>query len=409
MPTDIWGNPFPGSSGGLAPPTPETVLNIGEFVNYNTLITVSPANPTLLNRVAYVQNSTGIYLINRKYKGWYVCDGTTWSFWEGDDLSQDMLAVHISADDHNQYFNETRGDARYEKLANKSNDPTMAGDSSSAYVTEHAAKSYTDAKTITLTKDVVGSGTGSFDTTLVKASSTFAFTGMITPVQITADQNDYNPAGLSTASVLRLSTNASRNITGLAGGADGRILTVMNFGSFDIVLVDSSVSSSAANRFAMGRDRTIRPNNCVVLMYDSITSLWKMIASSIIYDSWLLVGGVQNVGGNATSLALYSSAGVNGGIVAFKAGKIIGLSIVLNNARTAGTCTFQVLINGVAQTGSGQTLVIDSTNTTTNRRIYTLTQIINYAAGDIIQLQTVTASFTPTGADATLVAFLEDT
>ncbi len=47
-----------------------------------------------------------------------------------------------------------------------------------------------------------------------KLNSGFYLTGDISPSQITADQNDYNPTGLANASVLRLSTNASHNLTG---------------------------------------------------------------------------------------------------------------------------------------------------------------------------------------------------
>ena len=48
-------------------------------------------------------------------------------------------------------------------------------------------------------------------------------TGVISPPQITANQNDYNPTGVATASVLQLSSDASRTVTGLAGGAEGRV------------------------------------------------------------------------------------------------------------------------------------------------------------------------------------------
>lgn len=111
------------------------------------------------------------------------------------------------------------------------------------------------------------------------------FSGDLTPSQITANQNDYNPTSLSTASLLRLSTDASRNITGIAGGADGRILTLLNVGSFPIVLVDASTSSTAGNRFDMGRTLTLLPKRSLVLWYDSTASRWKP------YDS----GGEQTV------------------------------------------------------------------------------------------------------------------
>src|SRR4249919_1187083 len=56
-----------------------------------------------------------------------------------------------------------------------------------------------------------------------KPEGAFALPGDISPSQITSNQNDYNPASLSTASTLRLNSDASRDITGLQGGADGRI------------------------------------------------------------------------------------------------------------------------------------------------------------------------------------------
>src|SRR5262245_5386417 len=67
-----------------------------------------------------------------------------------------------------------------------------------------------------------------FDPSALDGTGTFALSGDISPSQITSNQNNYNPTGLSTASVLRLSTDASRNITSLAGGADGRIIVIVN-------------------------------------------------------------------------------------------------------------------------------------------------------------------------------------
>ena len=63
-----------------------------------------------------------------------------------------------------------------------------------------------------------------------RLNSAVQFTGDLSPAQITADQNDYDPAGLAGASVLRLSTDALRRVTGLQGGADGRLLAIVNSG-----------------------------------------------------------------------------------------------------------------------------------------------------------------------------------
>lgn len=108
-------------------------------------------------------------------------------------------------------------------------------------------------------------------------SQDVAFGGDISPSQITSNQNDYNPTGLSTASVIRITTDASRNITGLAGGADGRVMFLVNVGSFNFVLTDADANSSSANRFNLEADITVRPDNVVMLQYDSTSARWRAV------------------------------------------------------------------------------------------------------------------------------------
>ena len=121
-------------------------------------------------------------------------------------------------------------------------------------------------------------------------STTFALSGDISPSQITADQNDYNPTGLSSASTLRLTSDASRNVTGLQGGADGRVLVLHNVGSNNIVLKDDSASSTAGNRFALSADITLGVDQAAVLQYDSTSSRWRCIALPAASSSSGLVG-----------------------------------------------------------------------------------------------------------------------
>lgn len=106
-------------------------------------------------------------------------------------------------------------------------------------------------------------------------ASTLGITGKITPSQITADQNDYAPTGLSTAAVIRISSDAARNITGLSAGADGDIKIVENVGSFSITLKDESASSSAANRFALTSDQILSADSVVILKYDGTAARWR--------------------------------------------------------------------------------------------------------------------------------------
>jgi len=106
-----------------------------------------------------------------------------------------------------------------------------------------------------------------------------SFSGDTSPPEITSDRNDYDPSGLSNASVLRLSSDASRAITGLAGGADGRIVAIHNAGSNAIVLKNEDAASSAANRFALAGNVTLAANECALLQYDAAASRWRVLAS----------------------------------------------------------------------------------------------------------------------------------
>jgi len=111
-------------------------------------------------------------------------------------------------------------------------------------------------------------------TAIAAPATTWALTGDLTPAQITSNQDNYNPTGLSSASVLRLATDASRDITGIAGGSDGRVLLLFNVGSFNIVLKDD-VTSTAANRFMLNGDLTLAPDESAPLWYDSTSSRWR--------------------------------------------------------------------------------------------------------------------------------------
>lgn len=112
-----------------------------------------------------------------------------------------------------------------------------------------------------------------------KINTGFFLPGDLSPSQITADQNDYNPSGLASATVLRISSDASRNITGLSGGGDGRIVAIVNVGANNIVLKDASTSSSAGNRFSFGADVTLAGKQSAVLWYDAIDGRWKLLAA----------------------------------------------------------------------------------------------------------------------------------
>lgn len=98
-----------------------------------------------------------------------------------------------------------------------------------------------------------------------------------TKSQITADQNDY-AIGVQTA--FRMSSDASRNVTGLTGGVDGKWLIISNVGAQDIVFTHEDAASTAANRItsSTGANITVSGGHTITFIYDATTSRWRDIA-----------------------------------------------------------------------------------------------------------------------------------
>lgn len=127
------------------------------------------------------------------------------------------------------------------------------------------------ADTITLSQD------GILTQGYVNVGTAVYVIGVLSPAQITSDQNNYAPTGFADAYTLRLNTDASRTITGIAGGAAGRKIQIVNIGSFDLVLADDSASSTAGNRILLPNGAlTIRPDGGVTLWYDTTSSRWRV-------------------------------------------------------------------------------------------------------------------------------------
>lgn len=105
-----------------------------------------------------------------------------------------------------------------------------------------------------------------------------SLTNILSPASLGSSQNDYNPAGLAGAQVLRLTAGTAVNLTGLQGGASGRVMVLENIGSNAITLVDESGSSSAANRFALASNVALAADQIAVVKYDSTSSRWRLMS-----------------------------------------------------------------------------------------------------------------------------------
>lgn len=109
---------------------------------------------------------------------------------------------------------------------------------------------------------------------------------IVTAPQITAPKNDYNldgnPAKWIRAETVLLSSdsNADGYITGfVALTSDINKKTLVNTGSFNIVLQNMNGGSIAANQIAVsgGADLTLAPTNTVDIFYDIANSVWRTL------------------------------------------------------------------------------------------------------------------------------------
>lgn len=109
-------------------------------------------------------------------------------------------------------------------------------------------------------------------------------TNIISPAQLTADQDNYAPTGGDNAAIWRLGVDTvGRSISGIAGGYAHRHLTLINIetGVLNVLtLLHNSSSSDAANRMLLPNmsNLTIGPCESVELVYDIVSAVWRIKA-----------------------------------------------------------------------------------------------------------------------------------
>ena len=108
------------------------------------------------------------------------------------------------------------------------------------------------------------------------------YSAEIAPSQITANQNNYSPTGLSTTVRMLLTSDASRDITGIAAQSSAA-LWVYNIGAQNIVLKHQDANSTAANRIigTAGADVTLTPNRGVLLHYSASQARWLVMTDNL--------------------------------------------------------------------------------------------------------------------------------
>jgi hypothetical protein len=99
---------------------------------------------------------------------------------------------------------------------------------------------------------------------------------------VTADQDNWNPSGLSDSRILRFQTDASRNISGVMAQDPWARRTFVVVGSNPAVFLHNSGSSDAENRMMLRNagNVTVAGGESITLLYDPLSDIWREVADS---------------------------------------------------------------------------------------------------------------------------------
>ena len=106
---------------------------------------------------------------------------------------------------------------------------------------------------------------------------------ILSPATLTADVDNYEPAGFGTANMIRQNTTSNNvDISGMAAPSVGvnRIVRITNISTTgdNIRFQNNNAGSLEANRFLLRDDanRSIQPNECTSFWYDHISQRWRV-------------------------------------------------------------------------------------------------------------------------------------
>jgi hypothetical protein len=85
--------------------------------------------------------------------------------------------------------------------------------------------------------------------------------------------------------------------------------------------------------------------------------------------------------------------------VAPRAGRVVGLHLIANDARTAGTATARVRINGSPTAFASDAVQLDGTTTQRDSALVAYSSGLAFNAGNTLGIEVVTSGWTPTTAD----------
>ena len=132
--------------------------------------------------------------------------------------------------------------------------------------------------------NIIGTGVTAIDNQTAGSTDltlpTSGYGDTITAAALSANANDYAPAGFANAAVIRVSaSSAGLSITGFDAGAQPRPVLV-NAGAQTITLAHQSGSSSAANRFICPGSvaYSLLPGATVEIVRDPTSARWRVVS-----------------------------------------------------------------------------------------------------------------------------------
>ena len=138
---------------------------------------------------------------------------------------------------------------------------------------------------------------------------------IISPSNITVDQNDYTPTGWSTSTVAFVTGDATiRAITGFGALATGTVRTLVNTGTAPLYIPGEHPSSTAANRVTTAVDQILAPNGgSITLVYNGTTSRW-FVVNNTFNPAVMAANGVN---GHYYNVTVGATTGADWGTVGF--------------------------------------------------------------------------------------------
>lgn len=214
--------------------------------------------------------------------------------------------------------------------------------------------------------------TGAALSTSANFTGAINFNSVISPAALGSNTYDWNPAGLATANVIRLSCSSgtTNQIGGITAPAtNGQVLVLNNIGSTNscVLTAQDANDSTAANRFAFEKAISIRPGRTVTVKYDLTTArwvLWQEIPSQLVMGGFknLRLLNVTNVIGdtapttpnNQYKVALDEIAleDVNGGVVRIN-GSVDVVDVNGTNTLSSYACTADITASGAGGLDTG--------------------------------------------------------